>query len=346
VDLAQFGDIANDLGTQLVRPRLFRGLFAVEEEDVCLHSLRVEDVGANHLTGMSDVAQGSDNSRPRLALTVFILTAFVVPWTGWIIQRRTIGLDHMFDSFGTYWFSAAPSVAGFFAAAVGGGWKGLRCFSLRVFNLRFPVRVWLLALFLPLAAALLTFSGHPTDLWHGGTPKFAAALATASLANFFTGPIAEEFGWRGYLLERLCRHRRPVVAGLLIGPIWAAWHIPLFYDNVFAHVQSALGYLAWVTAWSVVLAVIVTHARGGVLPSILAHWFLNALPPIFFALLPGLPGEGQPGGVALSIASVAVATAVACIWWNVRWQPAPTSIMLERSTTKNERKIFPICPER
>jgi membrane protease YdiL (CAAX protease family) len=273
---------------------------------------------------MSDVAARSDLDRPRLGLTVFILIAFAVPWTGWIIQRRTIGLEHMFDSFGTYWFSAAPSVAGFVAAAVGGGWKGLRCFTIRVFNLRFPIWIWLLALLLPFAAALLTFIGHPADLWHGGTPKFAAALATASLANFFTGPIAEEFGWRGYLLERLCRHWRPVMAGLVIGPIWAAWHIPLFYDNVVAHVQSALGYLTWVTAWSVVLAVIVTRARGSVLPSILGHWFLNALPPIFFALLPGIPGERQPSGLAFSIASVAVATVVAWPWWNVKWQPTPS----------------------
>ncbi len=273
---------------------------------------------------MNDVPQSSYIRRPRLGLTAFVLIAFALPWTGWIIERRTIGLEHMFDSVGTYWFTAGPSVAGFVAAAAGGGVVGLRRFTFRVLNLRFPFWIWLLVLVSPLAAALLTFAGHPADLWHGGTPKFAAALATGSLANFFTGPIAEEFGWRGYLLERICRHWRPVVAGFLIGPIWAAWHIPLFYDNVFAHVQSALGYLAWVTAWSVALAVIVARARGSVLPSILGHWFLNALPPIFFALLPRLPGERQPGGGAFSIASVAVATVVACVWWNVRWQPGPS----------------------
>jgi hypothetical protein len=88
-------------------------------------------------------------------------------------------------------------------------------------------------------------------------------------------------------------------------------------------VQSALGYLAWITAWSVVMALIVTRARGSVLPSILAHWFLNALPLIFFALFPGLPGERQPGGIAFSIASVALAAVAAWVWWNVRRQPRP-----------------------
>jgi membrane protease YdiL (CAAX protease family) len=271
---------------------------------------------------MTHLAQRRDIARPQLGVTVFILIAFGVPWAGWIIERATIGADHMFDSIGTYWFTAAPSFAGFAAATAEDGWSGLRRFTRRVFCLRFPLWVWLLALLLPLTAALLTFAGHPADLWHGGPPKFTAALASASLANFFTGPIAEEFGWRGYLLDRLCRRWRPVMAGFVIGPIWAAWHIPLFFDNVFAHVQSAVGYLAWVTAWSIVLAVIVTRARGGVLPSIFGHWFLNALPPIFFALLPALPGEHQPGGIAFSIASVAVAAVLGWLWRNAKWEPA------------------------
>ena len=252
---------------------------------------------------------------------VFILIAFGVPWMGWIIERMTIGADHLFDSFDTYWFTAAPSLAGFAAAAAEGGPTRLQEFTGRVFNLRLPVGIWLLALLLPLTAALLTFAGHPADLHDGGTPKFAAALATASLANFFTGPLAEEFGWRGYLLDRLCRRWRPVVAGLIIGPVWAIWHLPIFYDSVFSQVRSALGFLAWIIAWSVVLALIVTRARGSVLPAILGHWFLNALPAIFFALLPALPGEQQPGGLAFPVASVGVAIALAWRWRNEKWQP-------------------------
>jgi uncharacterized protein len=235
-----------------------------------------------------------------------------------MIERRTIGLDHMFNSFGNYWFTAAPSVAGFVAAALDG--SGWRRFAGRVFNLRVPLWIWFLALILPLAAAALTFAPHPLDLAQGGPPKFRAALATASWANFFTGPIAEEFGWRGYLLDRFCTRWRPVVAGLFIGPIWALWHLPLFYDNIFAHVESAAGYLAWVTAWSVVFAVIAARAGGSVFPSILSHWFLNAQPAIFFALWPALPGERQPGGIRFSVASVAVAMVVGWLGWKTKWE--------------------------
>jgi len=55
-------------------------------------------------------------ARPRLGLVVFFVIAFGVPWVGWFALRRTVGLDHMFDSIGLYWFTAAPSLAGFIAA--------------------------------------------------------------------------------------------------------------------------------------------------------------------------------------------------------------------------------------
>jgi uncharacterized protein len=269
---------------------------------------------------MADAGEPAE-ARPTLALIVFFLIAFGVPWVGWIILRRTMSLDHMFDSLSTYWFTAAPSIAGFAAAFVGGGFAGLKRFAARVFTLRFSLLLWIAALFLPLLAALLTFLPHLGDLAQGGAPKFAKLIAIASLMNFFTGPIAEEFGWRGYLLGRFCRRLHPALAGLAIGPIWTAWHIPIFYDSVFAHFSSTLGYLAWNTSWSVVLALIVARARGSVLPSILAHWTINAAPAIFFVLLPALPGEKQPGGIAFAITSVAMACAMAWLWRHTKWNP-------------------------
>lgn len=256
-----------------------------------------------------------------LALAVFFLIAFGVPWIFWVELRRTMPLDRMSDSFSTLWFTGAPSVAGFVAAFVEGGPSALKQFVRRVFSLRFNWPLWWTALLLPLVAALLTFLAHPVDLARGGAPKLFALFGLVSLMNLFTGPVAEEFGWRGYLLGTLCRRWRPLFAGLLIGPIWAAWHIPLFYDSIFAHLSSAIGYVAWTTAWSVVLCLIVARARGSVLPSVLGHWAINAAPGVFFALLPGLPGERQPGGLGFVVASLVVASIVAVVWRNTHWRP-------------------------
>lgn len=259
--------------------------------------------------------------RPLLGVAVFFLVSFGLAWAGWITLRLTIGLDHMFDSFRLMWFVAAPSIGGFAAAFAENGWNGLRGFGRRVFNLRFSVWVWGLALLLPLLAGALTFAGHLGDFLHGGLPKLAPLLGAVTFMNFFTGPLAEEFGWRGYLLNRFARRMRPWLAGLVIGPIWAAWHIPLFYDNVFAHWQSAAGFVVWMTAWSIILALIVARARGSVLPSILGHWTINCQTAFFAALLPVLPHDHLPGGTAFTVASAVAAAALAVAWRNQRWQP-------------------------
>ena len=259
--------------------------------------------------------------RRKLGLVLFFVIAFGVPWIGWFWLRATTSLDHMFDSFATYGFTAAPSLAGFAAAAVDDGVPGLTRFARRVFYVGFPAWIWPLALLLPLLAGAVTFIGHPADLLRGGAPHWMRLVATVSWLNFFTGPLAEEFGWRGYLLDRLRLRFTPIVAGLIIGPIWAVWHLPLFYDSVFSEFRTAFLYLLWVTSLSVVLALVVARARGAVLPSVLGHWAANATPLIFFALLPALPGEAQPGGLAFPIAMAVVAAGLAWLWRGVRWHP-------------------------
>lgn len=175
-------------------------------------------------------------TRPRLGLAVFFAVAFGLAWTGWLLTIYVWKIQDTFSSFRYYWFTAAPSLAGFAAAYAEGGWAGLKRFSRRVLHLRFALWPIVLALGIPLVAALLTFVPHFGDLLRGGVPKPAAALSAVTLLNFFTGPLAEEFGWRGYLLGWLCRRWSPVLAGLIIGPIWALWHVPVFYGSPFFHI--------------------------------------------------------------------------------------------------------------
>jgi hypothetical protein len=42
------------------------------------------------------------------------------------------------------------------------------------------------------------------------------------------GGLAEEPGWREFAMPRLQRRHHPVVGTLILGPLWGAWHLPLF----------------------------------------------------------------------------------------------------------------------
>jgi membrane protease YdiL (CAAX protease family) len=262
--------------------------------------------------------------RRRLALPIFVILAFGVPWIGWIAIKWIKSPTPFEMLLVTFWFPASCSLAGFVAAAVEGGFSGLKTFTARVCNLRFKPWLWLIALLVPVAAAGATFIFHPADLLGKGSPNLALILTAFTFAGTGMGPIAEEFGWRGYLLDRLRRKGcTPLVASLAIGPVWAAWHIPLYYDTTFAHVGAACLFVIWATAWSVVFGLIVARARGSVWPAIIGHWALNNQAIFYIALLPGLSQNRMPGGYPFWLTAIAAAILLAWFWRKLQWCPQP-----------------------
>jgi len=95
-----------------------------------------------------------------------------------------------------------------------------------------------------------------------------------TVAVLLSTPVqaGEEIGWRGYALPRLAKRFGLPVASVILGIIWAAWHLPFFYmpgsDNFG---QSFPIYLIAVTAISVAMAWLYWRTNQSLLLTMLMH---------------------------------------------------------------------------
>jgi membrane protease YdiL (CAAX protease family) len=97
-------------------------------------------------------------------------------------------------------------------------------------------------------------------------------LATAILF------VGEELGWRGYALPKLLEQRTPITASLVLGMLWALWHLP----NIIFPMAGvpALGpfpvVVVWIIAQTLLFTWLYIHSRGSILIATLFHASINA----------------------------------------------------------------------
>ncbi|MFG1911752.1 CPBP family intramembrane glutamic endopeptidase [Kribbella sp. NPDC048928] len=118
----------------------------------------------------------------------------------------------------------------------------------------------------------------------------AGGVLGAAAYTFLAGPVAEEFGWRGYVQPRLREHFGPVGTTLVLGAAWGVWHLPLYFlngtgqhdDGLFT--QQGLTFFLELFPLSFVMLYVSERLRGGVPAAILVHaaWNLTEelVPPL------------------------------------------------------------------
>ena len=123
----------------------------------------------------------------------------------------------------------------------------------------------------------------------------------------FQGPIPEEFGWRGYALPRLMEKFGFIKAALLLGVIWASWHLPGFFmEGVSQSSMPIIPYFITVVALSVIIAWIYYGTGRNLLAALLTHTMFN----LSIALFPPMElkkGADISGFIYLSVLYVIAA---------------------------------------
>ena len=91
---------------------------------------------------------------------------------------------------------------------------------------------------------------------------------------FLHGPLGEEPGWRGFALPRLQRLYGPLVASLILGPLWALWHLPFFWVPAWNFPPTLLNIGLFVIVaipLTIVMTWVFNNTKGSVLMAILVH---------------------------------------------------------------------------
>ncbi len=165
----------------------------------------------------------------------------------------------------------APAIAGISLVGRRGGKRGLLAFLGRLTMWRTPPQWW---------AALLL--GVPLVFYVGALFKGAplmpedgvASLAVAGLFLLILGPV-EEIGWRGFALPIMQRRISPLGSSLVLGLIWAVWHVPAFALSGTAQSEwNFWTFAVGTVAASVILTALMNAARGSILVVCLFHYQL------------------------------------------------------------------------
>lgn len=189
-----------------------------------------------------------------------------------------------------YAWSYGPALAAVAAAAIVGGRAELSRLGRRLTIWRIGWQWYAVILFGPMAlalveSALITLFSDAAFSESLPSPFSESVIATIVLLLILTitDGLGEEVGWRGFAIPHMLLRSTAVGASLLLGVLWAAWHLPLFWtDGAPLEGSSVLVLFARLPAVAIVYTWLLNHTRGSVAAAALFHGALNLFtrPPV------------------------------------------------------------------
>ena len=141
-----------------------------------------------------------------------------------------------------------------------------------------PHAGWVLVALGIMPVAFAVISGV---VWLSGTPvptlQFLPLSAVIpAFALFFIGALAEEIGWQGYAFPALAVPHSALTAALIIGLVWALWHV-----IPFAVMGRSATWIIWQSLGMVLMRItivwLVVNAGQSILIAVLFHMMSNAV---------------------------------------------------------------------
>jgi membrane protease YdiL (CAAX protease family) len=216
-------------------------------------------------------------------IPAFFILTFLIAWSLWL-PLGILAPENVLLTLPGAW---APTISALILIGLTSGWSGVRQFLKKLLHWRVGFRWYIVVLFGIAAVAYLAIGfgmlfgiNAPEISLPNGLPREAliGALPIIFFINIFVGgPLAEDIGWRGYILPKMRERMTALNASLLIGIIWAIWHLPYF---VFPGWNAATGNIPFhwfallTTSWSVLFAWVYVNTESILMP-VLFHAAIN-----------------------------------------------------------------------
>jgi len=212
----------------------------------------------------------------RHPLPAFFILTFAISWLP--------GALHLITGSGPVILGGGPAIAAILVLSLTRGKEGVRSLFRSMRTWRVGLRWWAVAILAPvllsgIATGLNLALGAPgpssEDLgrWTNVIPTALLILLVPAF-----GGAGEEPGWRGYALPGLLARRSPLVASLVLGVLWAFWHLPVYlvgdqHWSDLVEVVFATVFLTW----------LFRNALGSVLIAMVFHAMNNAVSGEYFS---------------------------------------------------------------
>ncbi len=205
----------------------------------------------------------------RYRVAVFFALALAISWVVWVPMavQKISGKDAPVGSPLNALAVWAPALAAIIVSLLTGGKPAVDALFAQLKRWRAGLGWYLAALLYPVA---VWFAAYGIDRLLGNAYPvtfFAISrmfrpeqgyMVVVALVFVLPNTLGEELGWRGFALPELLKRFGPLAASLILGGVWAVWHLPMWLMYGKSGLPLAVSFV-----WTVAIAVIFTWIYRG-----------------------------------------------------------------------------------
>lgn len=120
-------------------------------------------------------------------------------------------------------------------------------------------------------------------------PQFPILMVPVLFVVFFLAAIGEEGGWQGYAIDRLQDRWNALEASIILGIVWAIWHIVPFMQS-----HQTLTWIAWQCLGTIVARILIVWLYNNTGKSVFATVLYHAMSNVSVFLFPNYGSHYDP----------------------------------------------------